>query len=87
VLHHDNAPVHVALLIREFVEKKIIPTLPHPSYSPDLALCDFYLFTKLKSKLKGHHFGTLTDELRTLTEKKKLPVLLRSMERMFGTTV
>jgi hypothetical protein len=22
----------------------------------------------LKSKLKGHHFGTVTDELRTLTE-------------------
>jgi hypothetical protein len=28
-------------------------------YSPDLALCDFYLFPKLKSKLKGHHFGTM----------------------------
>ena len=25
----------------------------------DLAACDFYLFPKLKSKLKGHHFGTI----------------------------
>ena len=45
------------------------------SLSPDLAACDFYLFPNLKSKLKGHHFGTteniqkiVTDELNTLTE-------------------
>jgi transposase len=68
VLHHDNAPAHTALSIREFLAKKNIPTLPQPPYSPDLAACDFYLFLKLKSKLKGHHFGTVTDELRTLTE-------------------
>ena len=24
-----------------------IRTVPHPPYSPDLALCDFYLFPKL----------------------------------------
>ena len=47
----------------------------HPPYSPDLAPCDFYLFPKLKLKLKGHHFGTIEnvqnvvpDELNTLTE-------------------
>jgi transposase len=75
VLHHDNAPAHTALSIREFLAKKNIPTLPQPPYSPDLAPCDFYLFPKLKSKLKGHHYGTVenikkivTDELSTLTE-------------------
>ena len=74
VLQHDNAPAHTALSIREFLAKKNIPVLPHPLYSPDLAPCDFYLFPKLKSKLKGH-FGTtenmqkiVTDELNTLTE-------------------
>jgi len=48
---------------------------PHPHYSPNLAPCDFYLFSKLKLKLKGHHFGTMenikklvTVELHTLTE-------------------
>jgi len=75
VLHHDNAPPHTALSIREFLAKKNIPILPHPPYSPDLAPCDFCLFPKLKSKLKGHHFRTMeniqkivTDELHTLTE-------------------
>jgi len=44
VLHHDNAPAHTALPIREFLAKKNFPVLPHPPYSPDPALCDFYLF-------------------------------------------
>ena len=75
VLQHDNAPAHTVLSIREFLAKKNIPVLPHPPYSPDLAPCDFYLFPKLKWKLKGHHFGTMeniqkivTDEVNTLTE-------------------
>ena len=59
VLQHNNALAHTALSIREFLVKKNIPVLPHPPYSPDLAPCDFYLFPKLKSKLKGHHFGTM----------------------------
>jgi len=75
VLQHDKAPTPTALSIREYVAKKNIPVLPHPPYSPDLAPCDSYLFPKLKSKLKGQHFGTMeniqkiiTDELNTLTE-------------------
>ena len=75
VLQHDNAPAHTTLSIREFLAKKNIPVLPHPPYSPDLVPCEFYLFPKLKSKFKGHHFGTMeniqkivTDELNTLTE-------------------
>ena len=75
VLQHDNAPAHTAISIREFLSKKNIPVLPHPPYSTDLAPCDFYHFPKLKSKLKGHHFGTMeniqkivTDKLNTLTE-------------------
>jgi len=27
-----------------------------PSYSPDLAPCDFFLFQKVKSAVKGQHF-------------------------------
>jgi len=75
VLHHNNAPAHTALLIRGFLAKKSIPVLPHPPYSPDPAPCNIYLFLKLKSKLKGHHFRTMeniqnivTDELHTLTK-------------------
>jgi len=59
VLQHDNAPAHSLLSIRAFLAKKNIPVLPHPPYRPDLAPCDFCLFPKLKSKLKGHHFGKM----------------------------
>jgi len=75
VLHHDNAPAHTVLSIREFLAKENIPVLPHRPYSPNLAPCNFYLFYKLKFKLKSHHFGTMeniqkviADELHTLTE-------------------
>ena len=30
VLHHDNAPTHTALSIREFLATQNIPVLPHP---------------------------------------------------------
>jgi histone-lysine N-methyltransferase SETMAR len=79
VLHHDNAPGHTALSIREFLAKKNIPILPHPPYSPDPAPYDFCLFPELKLTLKHHHFGTMeniqkivTDELHTLTENNFL---------------
>jgi histone-lysine N-methyltransferase SETMAR len=59
VLHHVNAPAHNVLSIGEFLAKKYIHLLPHPPYSPDLSPCNFYLYPKLKSKLKGHHFGMM----------------------------
>jgi hypothetical protein len=36
----------------------IIPSTP---YSPELAPCDFALFPKLKLKLKGRRFETVSD--------------------------
>jgi hypothetical protein len=38
--------------------KHSIPVVPHPPYSPDLAPCDFFLFPRLKSTLKGNNFKT-----------------------------
>ena len=36
-----------------------IKTVPHCPYSPDLAPCDFWLFPKLKEKLRGFHYETI----------------------------
>jgi len=58
-LHHNNAPSHTPLAAREFVVQHNITTLRRPPYSLDLAPCDFFLFLKLKTHLKGHHFGTV----------------------------
>jgi hypothetical protein len=35
--------------------------IPHLPYSPDLAPCDFALFPKLKMKLEGRRFETVSD--------------------------
>ena len=48
---------HTSIAVREFLAQNKITTLPHPPYSPDLAPCDFFLFPKLKTHLKGHNFG------------------------------
>jgi transposase len=58
-LHHDNAPSHTSIAVWEFLAQHNITTLPHPTNSPDLALCNFLLFPKLKTCVKGHHFGTV----------------------------
>jgi hypothetical protein len=36
--------------------------IPHPLYSSALAPCDFFLFPKMKLKLKGRRFDT-TEEI------------------------
>ena len=61
LLHHDNAPAHASLLTRRFLTDNNMTVVPHPPYSPDLAPSDFFLFPKLKMKLKGPRFQTLEE--------------------------
>jgi len=61
MLHHDNAPAHASLLIREFLTKHETTVVPQPPYSPDLAPADFFLFPKLKSSPKGCRFQTVEE--------------------------
>lgn len=70
-LHHDNAPSHASLMVKEFLAKSAVPVLPQPPYSPDLAPADFFLFPKLKSTLKGHHFGTVKNVQAAVTNALK----------------
>ena len=46
LLHHDNASSHTAALTKSFLKEKKLQLLPHPPYSPDLAPCDYYLFSE-----------------------------------------
>ena len=45
--HQENAPVHNSILVKDYLTKMGIKTVPQPPYSPDLAPCDFCLFSKL----------------------------------------
>ena len=59
VLHQDNALAHNALSVKTFSTKHKITVLDHPPSSPDLAPCDFFLFPKIKSALKGTRFVSI----------------------------
>jgi histone-lysine N-methyltransferase SETMAR len=61
ILHHDNAPAHDMLAVREFLAKKLILKFDHPPYLPDLAPCEFWLFPKLKTALKVHRFSDIAN--------------------------
>jgi hypothetical protein len=64
------------LIIPQVLVKNKMVVNPHPPYSTDLAPCDFFLFPKMKLKLKGSRFDKTEDIqaesqrlLDTLTEK------------------
>ena len=40
----DNAPVHNSIPVTDYLTNIGIKTVPCPLYSPDLPLCDFWLF-------------------------------------------
>jgi len=75
-LLHDNAPVHWAVAVQEFLARKQVCVLNHPPYSPDLSPCDYFLFPKLKLPLKGRLFedlqdiqGAVTSSLRAIPQE------------------
>ena len=69
LLHHNNAPVHNALSIREFLAKNNIAVLEQPPYSPDLAPCDFFLFPKPKKVMKETRFPDVQAIKRAVTKE------------------
>ena len=73
LLHRDNVPAHASLIVREFLTKNNMTTVLHPAYSPDLAPCDFYMFPKMKLRLKGRCFVS-TEEIQA--ESQQVPNML-----------
>jgi histone-lysine N-methyltransferase SETMAR len=57
LFHDDNAPTHRVLVKARVSRPQQNFTIPHPSYSPDLAPCDFFFFPKMKLKLKVRRFN------------------------------
>ena len=65
---YDNAPAHRSVLVKKFLAKNIVTTLEYPSYSPDLAPADFYLFRGIQTALQGRHFCDATDIIQNAME-------------------
>ena len=73
ILHQDNTPAHNTLSVKQFLVNKNITVLEHPPCSPDLAACDFFLFPKINSVLKGTHFVSVENA------KEKMAEILNSL--------
>ena len=57
VPHQLNAPPHKTKNVNEFLMKKQICVMDYPPYSPDLSPCDYFLFPKLKTAMKGAFYN------------------------------
>jgi hypothetical protein len=64
---HNNAPAHKAASFANFLPKKSYNPLS-PPYSPDLSPPGYFLFPKLKMKLKGLHFADVAEIQEVVTD-------------------
>ena len=68
-LHHDYVPAHASRLVQIFGDTSNHPSDSAPPHSPDLAPCDFWLFPKLKSPLKGKRFQIINHSQENWTRQ------------------
>jgi hypothetical protein len=71
-VHVDNAKPHTSKMSIEGIEKLDFILLPQTPYSPDLARCDFVLFSYLKQHLERKHFtreGQVMAAVRDLCDR------------------
>ena len=59
ILHYDNVPSHRVRILLHYLIKHQVNIIKQPPCSPDFALCDFSLFTKLKLLIRGKIFWSL----------------------------
>ena len=56
LLHFDNSPIHKAKLTIDNLDNSDFDLIPHPAYSPDIALMDFGLFGTIKEKMGVYQY-------------------------------
>ena len=60
---------HTSCLVQSFLVKHQITQVTQAPYSPDLVPCNFWLFPKLKSSLKGKRFQTVDEIQENMMEQ------------------
>jgi histone-lysine N-methyltransferase SETMAR len=69
---HVNAPAHKAASVCQFLTQKMLPlSSPPPPYSPDLSPPDYFIFSNLKMKLKGHQFAVVAVIQEAVTDESE----------------
>ena len=69
ILQHDNARPHTARAKVANINDLHFETLPHPSYSPDLALSDYHMFEPLKEAMGGKKFRSDEELYQAVQER------------------
>ena len=69
--HQLNAPPHKTKKVNGFLVKKQICVIDYPPYSPDLSPCDYFLFPKLKTAMKGAFYDDVPTIQSALTQVLK----------------
>jgi len=67
LLLYDNALSHFSALVQQFLAQKNVKTLNHLPNSHDLPP-DYFLFLKIKLKLKGGHFDEIINIQSVVTD-------------------
>lgn len=68
-LQHDNARPHTALQTQAHLENLNIRLIRQPAYSPDLNLCDRYIFPRLEASRHKTNFNSRDDIQDFLNQK------------------
>jgi hypothetical protein len=63
----DDSMCHNDRMITQKISDAKLERLLHPAYSPDLSLCDFWLFRMLKGNMKDRAFQTAEAILEGIT--------------------
>ena len=83
ILHHDNAPSHNAIVIRDYLAKEEKNIIQQPPNSPDLASCDFFLFGRLNKPLRGTRYST-RDEVMEKSKMALMAIPQTDYKKCFG---
>ena len=70
--HQNNTLLHKSILLKDYLTKMGIRTVPHPPYSTDLTHCHFWLFPKLRGcryETIGEMKEAVTKNIDTLTQE------------------
>ena len=80
----DNALVHNAILVTDYLTKIGIKTVPQPPYCPNLSPCDFWLFPNLRGcrqETIEEMKEAVTKVIDTLTQEDFHGALQKLLER------
>jgi len=76
ILLHDNTRLHVAKVVKKYLETLKWDVLPHLLYSPNIAPSDYWLFTSfaeienwLQNWIASKDESFFRDEIRKLPER------------------